>query len=680
MSHHPERTARNVRPVNQPPSFIKDPVKNFCYTPRLAFDSDAKTRWMGDKAAGNWVGIVYADNVNGGKGVRVRRYEVTFGDATRLPSDFELQGSNDGEVWTTLDRQNPGPTMVGTYAYDIANPGFYLRYRFYSNSGVSGAYTRVDDIKLLGDLRDASISVGETIPNQEYKNGAPLTPAIDVRDASTGEPLIKNVDYAVTYLDNTSYGTATVIVEGLGVRRGEAYTRHFKVVPVGYVDGSLLVSPTGSDESGDGSLEHPFASLEKAVASGNAIFLMPGTYVFPQTALRVAKSLSVKGSGRDVTILTGDSDNDQIPDRGGFIFSGTSTTSSLANLTITACTTAGRTSHDAYGCAINLNGTAAGATETCLYLTNVAITACANATYGNAIYAYVGHLIMEDCLLSGNGTSVTQGGTICIRPGGGTSLLVDIKRTEFLENFTFAVRQYDSSKNVQTLTDCKIVRNKGGIEAGAGLHVINTLFKDIEICQDGGTAKGAFFVPLMNCGVTDILLRGCFFTGNKGTALYVANGDVIEPEPSIDLGNCVSVENCTFDANETFNINASARGRNVCFRNCLFAGSTAQQVPANVLANVGHVTYCAAAYANTTGFVAGNEYHNVILAGRVFMDGQAPQLRNNRSKAVNAGYPAAWAIAPGAKDILGNPRLVGDGVDIGCSEYNRQVGLLLIVR
>lgn len=26
MSHHPERTARNVRPVNQPPSFGKEAV------------------------------------------------------------------------------------------------------------------------------------------------------------------------------------------------------------------------------------------------------------------------------------------------------------------------------------------------------------------------------------------------------------------------------------------------------------------------------------------------------------------------------------------------------------------------------------------------------------------------------------------------------------------------------
>ncbi|MDD4185739.1 MAG: hypothetical protein PHX75_03775, partial [Candidatus Methanomethylophilaceae archaeon] len=58
--------------------------------------------------------------------------------------------------------------------------------------------------------------------------GSPAEPPVIVKD-DLGATLIRDVDYSVSYENNTGTGTATVIVTGMGNYLGSTETSHFEV-------------------------------------------------------------------------------------------------------------------------------------------------------------------------------------------------------------------------------------------------------------------------------------------------------------------------------------------------------------------------------------------------------------------------------------------------------------------
>ena len=66
-------------------------------------------------------------------------------------------------------------------------------------------------------IADASVTV-DAIPGQTY-TGSALEPSVTVKDG--GKALVKDVDYAATYENNTAAGTATVTITGKGNYTGE---------------------------------------------------------------------------------------------------------------------------------------------------------------------------------------------------------------------------------------------------------------------------------------------------------------------------------------------------------------------------------------------------------------------------------------------------------------------------
>ena len=97
-----------------------------------AFDDDAtRTRWVSEAWSKSpvWIGYEWKDGPR-----RITSYALTLGDlASRSPRDFELQGSNDGETWVTVDERTGELEWKDQEErrYNITRPVAFNRYRLF---------------------------------------------------------------------------------------------------------------------------------------------------------------------------------------------------------------------------------------------------------------------------------------------------------------------------------------------------------------------------------------------------------------------------------------------------------------------------------------------------------------------------------------------------------------------
>jgi hypothetical protein len=113
---------------------------------KRAFDLNTYTQWL-------YAGLTGWLQYDLGHAERVLRYSVTSTPDANLverdPKDWQLQGSNDGSNWTTLDTQSDQKRFeLKTYA--VASPGSYRYYRLNitANNGDS-AFTAVSEMGLF---------------------------------------------------------------------------------------------------------------------------------------------------------------------------------------------------------------------------------------------------------------------------------------------------------------------------------------------------------------------------------------------------------------------------------------------------------------------------------------------------------------------------------------------------
>jgi hypothetical protein len=126
-----------------------------------AFDGNTGTKWLCN--AVSWLQYDFGAGVT----QTVKRYDITSANdvPARDPKDWQLQGSNDGSTWTTVDTRTGQPSWPNRYqtiSFTVATPGAYRYYRLNvtANNGDSG--TQLSELAFYSDG-------GHTIPNGTYR-------------------------------------------------------------------------------------------------------------------------------------------------------------------------------------------------------------------------------------------------------------------------------------------------------------------------------------------------------------------------------------------------------------------------------------------------------------------------------------------------------------------------------
>ncbi len=154
-----------------------------------AADEDPNTKWLTFNPTG-WLQYRLSGDVT------VKKYALTSANDSpgRDPKDFQLQGSEDGSHWTTVDSRTAVdfPGRFKSHVYDVANPGAYSYYR------LNVSLNHGDPIVQLADL---ILSDGSAAPppvagmTTEVGSGPSSGPNVKPSVGFTG---LKALEYAGT--------------------------------------------------------------------------------------------------------------------------------------------------------------------------------------------------------------------------------------------------------------------------------------------------------------------------------------------------------------------------------------------------------------------------------------------------------------------------------------------------
>ena len=89
------------------------------------------------------------------QGRPVGMYTLTSGATGATPSAWELQGSNDGTTWSTVDRRTGESFQWASYtrSFSVASPKAYTQYRLVLTPAAGAAGVTLSEIELLGTLK-----------------------------------------------------------------------------------------------------------------------------------------------------------------------------------------------------------------------------------------------------------------------------------------------------------------------------------------------------------------------------------------------------------------------------------------------------------------------------------------------------------------------------------------------
>jgi predicted alpha-1,2-mannosidase len=156
-----------------------------------AADEDPSTKWLTFAKTG-WLEYQLTGDQT------VRKYALTSANdfPTRDPKDWQLQGSEDGQSWTTVDTEK-GQTFANrftSHVYTVADPGAYTYYRLNitANNGEPGS-TQLADLILSDGSAPATPTPGMTT---EVGSGPSSGPNVKANVGFTG---LKALEYAGTH-------------------------------------------------------------------------------------------------------------------------------------------------------------------------------------------------------------------------------------------------------------------------------------------------------------------------------------------------------------------------------------------------------------------------------------------------------------------------------------------------
>jgi hypothetical protein len=115
-----------------------------------AFDKDDQTKWLAPDTATPWIAYTFGANASR----VIVRYTVTSANDVpeRDPQSWQLQGSNDGVVWATVDTRS-NQTFAGRFTtnrYDFTNSTAYRRYRLRITANGGDIDTQLSEFTLFG--------------------------------------------------------------------------------------------------------------------------------------------------------------------------------------------------------------------------------------------------------------------------------------------------------------------------------------------------------------------------------------------------------------------------------------------------------------------------------------------------------------------------------------------------
>ena len=145
-----------------------------------AFDGTSNTKWL--CAAVCWLRYDFGTGV----AQTIKRYDITSANdvPARDPKDWQLQGSNDGTNWTTVDTRTGQPSFPNRYqtmSFTVASPGAYRYYRLNVTANNGDGSTQISELAMFSD-------VGRTVPDGTYRLfNRKSNKAFDLQNGSTAD-------------------------------------------------------------------------------------------------------------------------------------------------------------------------------------------------------------------------------------------------------------------------------------------------------------------------------------------------------------------------------------------------------------------------------------------------------------------------------------------------------------
>jgi len=434
---------------------------------------------------------------------------------------------------------------------------------------------------------------------------------------------------------------------------------------------TLHVATTGSDATGTGSAKAPFRSLTKAlsgVKSGETIQLAAGTYsptsgeVFPMD-LEDKHHVTIKGSGRAVTILTGEG-----ADSDTFLLANRASGLRVLDLTVTGGNVNTKKADDRPAL-VRLDNSGTVRFDNLSITGNIARADACYIGYG-MLRAMRSALEIRDCDLSDNSYRMAQNWGHCSSVNG------------LIVNSTIGDLLIDRCRFDRVVGDANGGSSHGKISYGTYPS------------GDGYYCLSVYFAGGVNCQMD---FRNCLL--NKvGELVRPLSGSSWAP------GGCAAMEitgDCRFE-NNTVNCNAGlpfVRTTGMVFRNVIFVGTNTilrgtyqswESKPSVYNAIFESTDEDDPSLANFSNWAT--ETSLTVHAGTTtsFTDAENGDytLTAESAEAIDQGAVCTWmSLAESQKDLLGNPRCVGYLMkknkipDLGCYELPRKLkGLQVLVR
>jgi len=183
--------------------------------PASAFDTHCGSKWFNGISSTGWLQYDFGS----GNAQTIKRYTVACANdlPNRDPKDWQVQGSNDGSAWTTLDTQSNQAFAYRFHSntYPIASPGSYRYYRLNitANNGNTTSL-QLSELALLTDT-------GCTVRNGTYRvSSRKSRKVLDLQNGvvANGTPLVQwgwnggnSQKWTLTHLGNGQYQVANVL-------------------------------------------------------------------------------------------------------------------------------------------------------------------------------------------------------------------------------------------------------------------------------------------------------------------------------------------------------------------------------------------------------------------------------------------------------------------------------------
>ena len=378
-------------------------------------------------------------------------------------------------------------------------------------------------VTLAGDTFNAANGENLLASGKVTMNNVPAGLTAVVTVSSPTQAVVSLIGIAVSNEAANSIGNLTVQFQNAAFSGNNAAVVAISTVTnlgVAFVSPlDWYVAPNGSDTTGDGSSNNPYATVAKAVSvaqslANDVIHLQPGTYT--QNGIAVGKIVTIAGHSFTDTILQA----------AATAFTTNKNILNFSNSGIVRNLTLRHGNPNGSGGAVGLSGAYDFCFDTCLFASNAA---SASGQSGGAVQAGgnsgAATILFLNCQFVGNRSASDGGGVYAYSP----SLLVS--NCVFSANTAGrnggAVIRNDTTRGKLTVRDSVLMNNVAANAGGAVYGANNTacaIWNSTVAGNQAGLQGGGLFSSANDGGVTTNLVCNSTFYGNAsggvGGGLY----------------------------------------------------------------------------------------------------------------------------------------------------------------